>query len=154
MKDILIQEGGRIMPTSKYQSREDLRDLREFNFGSVWKVDDRDISIPQVDKLSSRNTHQERWVVVISNNHENHHPLCPIVTIAPLSSRVDCRRKFDLLLNSATDNVKVDCLCQLKLSQPILKVDLFEHKGEISQEAKEELQILIEDFYGLTYEDE
>ncbi|MBN6205038.1 type II toxin-antitoxin system PemK/MazF family toxin [Ralstonia pickettii] len=140
------------MQEAKYQSRSELHDEREFNFGSVWKVDDRDIGIPQIDKLDSRTLHNERWVVVISNNTENFHPLCPIVTVAPLSHRVDLQRDFDLLLSNTNDNVKVDCLLQLKLSQPILKVDLFENQGEISLEKKEELMVSLEDFYGLTYE--
>ncbi|MBG9769418.1 type II toxin-antitoxin system PemK/MazF family toxin [Bacillus subtilis] len=144
-----------MVPSHKYQSREQLRDNRQFDFGSVWKIDDRDVSIPQTDKIpNSRFVHQERWVVVISNNNENYHPLCPIVTVAPLSHRTDLKRLFDLELLSSKDNVKVDCLLQLKLSQPILKVDLFDYQGDISDDAKEELQILIEDFYGLTYEEE
>ncbi|MEK4721533.1 type II toxin-antitoxin system PemK/MazF family toxin [Priestia sp. FSL W8-0524] len=143
------------MPSSNYNSKSDLRDTREFHFGSVWKVDDRDVSIPQIDKLSStRNVHPERWVVVISNNNENYHPLCPIVTVAPLSHRVDLKRAFDLELSKSNDNVKVDCLLQLKLSQPILKVDLYEEQGEISDDKKVELQVLLEGFYGLSFEDE
>ena len=146
------QGGEQELQEAKDQSKSELRDEREFNFGSVWKVDDRDIGIPQADKLNSRTLHNERWVVVISNNTENHHPLCPIVTVAPLSHRVDLQRPFDLLLSKTNDNVKVNCLLQLKLSQPILKVDLFECQGEISLEKKEELMVSLEDFYGLTYE--
>lgn len=143
------------MPSSSYGSRRDLKDTREFHFGSVWKVDDRDVSIPQSDKISgARNVHDERWVVVISNNKENYHPLCPIVTIAPLSHRVDLKRDFDLELFKNTDNVKMDCLLQLKLSQPILKVDLYEEQGQISDESKVELQVFLEEFYGLSFEED
>lgn len=97
--------------------------------------------------------HQERWVVVISNNNQNYNPVCPIVTVAPLSSRTDLKKKFDLELYNSRDNVKLDSLLQLQLSQPILKVDLFDLQGEISQDAKDELLFLIEDYFGLTYED-
>lgn len=140
------------MRKTEYQSTSELRDEREFNFGSVWKVDDKEVGIPQIDKLNSRNFHEQRWVVVISNNRENYHPLCPIVTVAPLSRRTDLKKPFDLILSKDYDNVKVDCLLQLKLSQPILKVDLFEYQGDISLSKKEELMVLIEDFYGLTYD--
>lgn len=141
------------MPNVKYQTRKELRDKREFNFGSVWKIDDRDVDIPQIDKLDSRTFHNDRWVVVISNNTENFHPLCPVVTVAPLSHRTDLKRPFDLDLFRSRDNTKLDCLLQLKLIQPILKVDLFEFQGEISDSSKEELMVLIEDYYGLTYEE-
>lgn len=141
------------MPNPNYESRKDLFDQREFQFGSVWKIDDRDVAIPQMDKLGQRNLHKDRWVVVISNNNENYHPLCPVVTVAPLSHRVDLKRHYDLELNPVADNVRVPCLLQLKLSQPILKVDLFEEQGQISDEKKEEVQVLLEDFYGLSFEE-
>ena len=67
---------------------------------------------------------------------------------------VDLKRPFDLELYNLKDNVKTDCLLQLKLSQPILKADLYEYQGEISNDAKEELMVLLEDFYGLTYDEE
>jgi mRNA-degrading endonuclease toxin of MazEF toxin-antitoxin module len=142
------------LQSSSYNSRKDLIDERLFEFGSVWKVDDRHVSIPQVDRLDSRKMHKERWVVVVSNNNENFHPLCPIVTVAPLSHRVDLKRLYDLELSPEKDNVAIPCLLQLKLIQPILKVDLYEEQGHISEEAKEELQVLLEDFYGLSFEDE
>jgi mRNA-degrading endonuclease toxin of MazEF toxin-antitoxin module len=141
------------LSSQSYSSRKDLRDEREFHFGSIWKVDDQDVAIPQIDKLGDRTIHQERWVVVISNNSENYHPLCPIVTVAPLSHRTDLKRPFDLELFQSRDNVKLDCLLQLKLSQPILKVDLYENQGEISEEAKTELQVLLDEYYGLILEE-
>lgn len=131
-----ILEGGLILQSTSYRSRRDLKDEREFQFGDVWKVDDRDVSIPQIDKLNSRSIHKERWVVVVSNNSENTHPLCPIVTVAPLSHRTDLKRTLDLDIYRDSDNVKVDCVLQLKLSQPILKVDLFEYQGSISDNVK------------------
>lgn len=149
-----IQGGELILPSPNYNSRRELNDHRKFEFGSVWKVDDREIDIPQIDKLGTRKIHDERWVVVISNNNENYHPLCPIVTVAPLSHRVDLKKSFDLDLDPSKDNVVVPCLLQLKLSQPILKVDLYEEQGSISDDAKEELQVLLEDFYGLSFEEE
>jgi mRNA-degrading endonuclease toxin of MazEF toxin-antitoxin module len=153
MKGLKIQGGELILPSHNYSSRKELKDVREFEFGSVWKIDDRDISIPQADKLGGRLIHQERWVVVISNNNENFHPLCPVVTVAPLSHRTDLKRSFDLELFKDEDKVSVHSLLQLKLCQPILKVDLYEEQGHISDGKKDELQVLIEDFYGLSFEE-
>lgn len=142
------------MSNQTYKNRRDFNDSREFDFGSVWLVDDREVSIPREDKLGGRNFHKERWVVVISNNSENYHPLCPTVTIAPLSHRVDLKRPNDLQLSSSEDNVAVDCLLQLKLSQPIIKRELYECKGDISDAKKVELQVLLEEYYGLVDEEE
>lgn len=142
------------MSSKSYQTRNDFRDSREFTFGSVWKVVDDEVVIPYEDRLGTRKLHAERWVVVISNNEENYHPLCPVVTVAPLSHRVELKRHNDLDLSSQGDSVKVDCLLQLKLSQPIIKKELYDFKGEISDPKKVELQVLLESFYGLTDEEE
>lgn len=140
------------MPSEKYPNRRALYDEREFHFGSVWKVDDREVTIPQVDRTDQRSFHDERWVVVISNSSENYHPLCPIVTVAPLSHRVDLKKKHDLELFKGRDNVKMDCLLQLKLKQPILKKDLYDYNGQIHEDTKDELLVMIEDYYGLSEE--
>ena len=142
------------MPSQTYRNNRDFFDSREFNFGQVWKLDDSEIVIPQIDHLGTRTIHTERWVVVISNNSENYHPLCPIVTVAPLSTRSDLKKLHDLELSKANDNVKEDCLLQLKLAQPILKKELYELKGYISDDKKVELQVLLETFFGLIDEEE
>jgi len=142
------------VPSQTYRNNRDFFDSREFNFGQVWKLDDSEIVIPQIDHLGTRTIHTERWVVVISNNSENYHPLCPIVTVAPLSTRSDLKKLHDLELSKANDNVKEDCLLQLKLAQPILKKELYELKGYISDDKKVELQVLLETFFGLIDEEE
>lgn len=142
------------MPSQTYRNNRDFFDNREFNFGQVWKLDDSEIVIPQIDHLGTRTIHPERWVVVISNNSENYHPLCPIVTVAPLSTRIDLKKMHDLELSKENDNVKDDCLLQLKLGQPILKKELFELKGEISNDKKIELQVLLETYFGLVDEED
>lgn len=142
------------MPSQTYQSNRDFFDDRSFSFGQVWKLDDSEIVIPQTDHLQTRIIHEERWVVVTSNNSENYHPLCPIVTVSPLSTRVDLKKMYDLELDKANDNVKENCLLQLKLTQPILKKELYDLKGEISDDKKVELQVLLESFFGLFDEEE
>lgn len=142
------------MPSQTYQSNRDLFDERNFSFGQVWKLDDNEVVIPQTDHLQTRIIHEERWVVVTSNNSENYHPLCPIVTVSPLSSRVDLKKQYDLELDKENDNVNKNCLLQLKLTQPILKKELYDLKGEISEEKKVELQVLLESFFGLIDEEE
>jgi len=117
-------------------------------------VIDSEIVIPNEDHLGTRKVHVERWVVVVSNNSENYHPLCPVVTVAPLSTRTDLKRMHDLELFSNQDSVKKDCLLQLKLCQPILKKELYNLQGEICQEKKVELQVLLEIFYGLVDEED
>jgi hypothetical protein len=142
------------VPNQTYLSKRDFFDERKFSFGQVWKLNDNEIVIPNEDHLDTRVVHEERWVVVISNNSENYHPLCPIVTVAPLSSRTDLKKLHDLELFSADDKVKKDCLLRLLLSQPILKKELYDLMGEISDLKKVELQVLLETYYGLETEED
>lgn len=137
----------------RFPDRKALIDGRKFNFGDVWIVKDKHITMPQSDHIGKRKYHHKRAVVVISNNNENYHPLCPIVTVAPLSHQVELMKDFDLKLLKEEDNVETDCLLQLKLAQPILKKDLSEFKGTISEGKKVETQVLIEEFFGLIEED-
>lgn len=141
------------MSSRTYLNKREFFDDREFTFGQVWKVKDLEVVIPQEDHLGTRTIHLERWVVVISNNPENYHPLCPIVTVAPLSSRTDLKKLHDLQLNKAEDNVEKDCLLQLKLAQPILKKELYDFQGDISDNRKIDLQVLLETYFGLTAEE-
>lgn len=134
---------------SKYISREQLIDRREFRFGEIYLLDDELINLPKTDRLGIRRLHDDRWVVVISNNDENMHPLAPTVTVAPLSHRVDLKREFDLEVFAESDSVEQDSLIMLKQMQPVCKVDLREYKGEISDNKKEQLLALLELYYGL-----
>ncbi|WP_338826257.1 hypothetical protein MTBGP_09500 [Moorella thermoacetica] len=124
----------------QYKSRRELIDNREFQIGEIYLINDGHISIPQADRLKGgRKYHHLRPVVIIHNNEENINPLCPTVMIAPLSSRTDLKRPFDLPIFKDTDGVEEDCLIQLNLSQPVLKVDLSDCLGQISMDKIKEL---------------
>lgn len=132
-----------------YSSNKEFIDSRSFRFGDLFIVDDSLVSIPQSDRIPGcRTIHPERWVVVVSNNSENHHPLCPVVTVIPLSHRTDLKRLYDVELFCDKDNVKVNCLTQTKLMQPMLKKDLGKHKGTISPDKQAELYMAISNVFG------
>lgn len=125
---------------SAYKSRKDIIDEREFHIGEIYKINDQLISLPAIDRLEKdRLIHEERWVVVVHSYEENINPLCPVVTVAPLSHRIDLKRPYDLPVFKDQDDVKTDSLVQLKLLQPVLKVDLGEFIGSLSEEKIEEM---------------
>ena len=124
----------------KYSSKSDLIDNREFELGQIWLINDEFLAIPQADRIeNSRQAHEKRAVVIVQNNDQNYNKMCPIITVAPLSHRVDLKRKYDVELSAAKDNVLQDSVAQLPLSQPVLKVDLNELKGTISTEKMAEI---------------
>ncbi|OPX89437.1 MAG: PemK-like protein [Pelotomaculum sp. PtaB.Bin104] len=135
---------------TKYAKRRELYDRREFRFGQIYIIDDELINLPASDRIGKRVTHHDRWVVVVSNNDENIQMLAPTVTVAPLSHRTDLKREFDLEIFKDSDCVKDDSLIILKAMQPVCKVDLRDHQGEISNDKKEELLALIQLYYGLS----
>lgn len=122
----------------------------QFEFGSVWIVSDREIKLPSSDRTGKRNYHRNRWVVVVSNDENNHNPIYPTVLVAPCSHQLQHRKPHDVLLHPSTDNVKVDCMTMISQIQPILKSDLVEYKGLISESARQELISSIMDYFGIT----
>ena len=134
--------GGELMPhqTTKYSKKAELIDDREFELGQIWLRKDELLTIPQADRIKNgRKMHEIRAVVITQNNEQNYNKMCPIITVAPLSHRIDLKRKYDVELSSANDNVDCDCIVQIPLCQPVLKIDLEEMKGIISTEKMAEI---------------
>ena len=122
--------------SAPYHSEADLVDYRKFNFGELWLIEDGLINIPDADRLGNRVTHNKRAVVIIDNSSQNYSPFIPVINAAPISSRIDCSRLFDIILSKDTDEVKTDSLLRLTLAQPFLKKDLERKAGEISDNSK------------------
>lgn len=134
----------------QYSSISDLADGRVFEFGQIYLISDELLTIPDADRVTSgRDLKPIRPVIIVSNNSQNYNPVCPIVTVAPLSSRVDLYRPNDLELFAGQDGVVRDCILRYSLCQPVLKKDIGDCKGEISVGKKQELLAIIEGFYGL-----
>jgi len=133
--------------------RDSFYDDREFEFGSVWTTPDEVVTIPDADRDGTRNMHQSRIVLVVSNNRSNTDPLTPIVSVVLLSHRVDCQRYGDVVLTPERDGIRYPSIARTRLIQPILKVDLNRCVGNISEEACEELLVAIEDYFGLHVEE-
>ncbi|WP_434510414.1 type II toxin-antitoxin system PemK/MazF family toxin [Desulfitobacterium sp. AusDCA] len=134
--------------------RDSLIDTREFEFGQVWTVNDELVSIPDADRIDERILHNARIVLIVSNNSGNTDPLNPIVTVAPLSHRVDCIKFTDIELYAQRDNLKYDSIVRLRLAQPVLKADLIKCLGLISMDGKGEVLIGLEEYFGLLVEEE
>lgn len=129
--------------------RESLLDVREFEFGQVWTVSDELISIPDADRIGERDLHQYRSVLIVSNHSGNSNPLLPVVTVAPLSHRVELMKKGDVELEAQRDNLRVDSIVRLRLMQPVLKADIVNHVATISDDGKEDILNTIEEFFSL-----
>lgn len=125
----------------RYRDRSQLVDTRIFRFGEIWLVEDSLISIPDGDYTEhpGRNLHSIRPVMIVQNNQNNVDPFSHTISIAPLSSKVEYKQRFDVLLTSARDGVEKDSLVRLWLAQPVLKVDLEHCVCVISEEAMAEV---------------
>lgn len=134
----------------KMSSWNEFLDTRQFEFGSVWLIRDEEIKFPKEERLGIRKMRERRWVVVVSNCSENHHPLCPTVTVAPLTTRTDKMMPMDIPLKAKIDNVAEDCIIKLKQMQPVLKIDLFDCKGLISETSRDELLSTLYLYFGFS----
>lgn len=140
--------------TPEYNARVKMFDKRTFQFGQVWKIKDPLISIPDADRLlHGRNLHKDRYVIIAQNNEENLLPMVTCITIIPLSSRVDLKRKYDVILSPNVDSVKVESMAKTSLIQPVLKKDLDECLGSISKEKMAEVIDALLERLGLSPED-
>jgi len=138
-----------------YSIRMDLKIDTEFAFGEIWKVRDELIRLLPNDRIEGkRNFHRCRTVIIAQNCLENNDEESLMIEIAPLSSTIEYLQKFDVLLFPDEEGIKKDgvkrkCMAQIQLSQPILKKDLFEKVGEISQEKKEEIAAIKLNLLGI-----
>lgn len=149
---------GGLWMVDKYQNFEALEDDREFCFGDVWKVRDELISFPRADRVEGkRNIHFCRLVLITQNCDENNNKYSPIIQVAPLSTTVQFQGKFDILLHKNIDIFDTNAeqsMIELQLEQPMLKKDLFEKVGYISEEKMYEIIALKSELMGLDLNEE
>ncbi|MDI6706672.1 MAG: type II toxin-antitoxin system PemK/MazF family toxin [Bacillota bacterium] len=125
-----------------YKNSSELIDERCFQIGEIYFIKDELVSIPDADRVENgRDIHEGRRVVIIHNHEQNNNKLCPIVTIAPFSHRIDLKRPHDLIvtLEDVEGGLKVDSLIRLSLMQPVLKIDMERCIGSLKDYKVEEL---------------
>lgn len=137
------QKGPNMVKT--YSSRDDLKDSREFSLGEIWKLRDELLTLLPTDRMAGqRKIYPSRTVVVVQNCLENNDEETLIIEVAPLTTTTRFMKRFDVLLHPNEDGNKRDdvrevCMAQIHLSQPMLKKDMYEKVGEISEEKKDEI---------------
>jgi len=133
-----------------------LYDIRAFEVGQVYYIDDELISIPEADRtIHPRKTHHGRRVVIAHNNYLNTDPTWPLIHVAPLSHRVDLMRETDIEVTTDRKDgnaVTVNSIIMLSLVQPVLKVDLRECVGKLSRDKIVEMLSLQEEMLVGTLE--
>src|SRR5690606_3733758 len=124
-------------------------DTRQFEFGSVWLIRDEEIKFPKEERLGIRKLRERRWVVVVSNCSENHHPLCPTVTVAPLTTRTDKMMPMDIPLKAKIDNVAEDFISNLYHVQLVVNSVFCDCQDRISERASDELLPTLDPYFGI-----
>lgn len=136
----------------KYDNFNAIEDDRSFAFGEIWKVRDCLVSLLPTDRVNVvRTIHPCRLVVITQNCDENDNKYFPIIRVAPLASNTRYLQKFDIKLIKDIDaqGINKDCMIQMHLEQPMLKVDLFEKVGYISEDKEFEVIALEAELIGL-----
>jgi len=94
--------------------------------GEVYLVKETAIQFPK-ERLPGApppRRHQQRPVVILQCDEDNHDPTYPIVLVAPLSSRVDLKGRQDFLVRAGEAGLRTDSIVMLGLLQPVLRQDL------------------------------
>ena len=137
---------------NKYQNFHVIEDDRSFIFGEIWKVRDELVSLLPTDRVNvNRTIHPCRLVVVTQSCMENSNKFFPIIRVAPLASDIRYKQKFDIELQKGIDATGIDktCMIQMQLEQPMLKKDLYEKIGEISEDKEYEVTVIQSELIGL-----
>ncbi len=100
---------------------------RNISRGEIYWVRDEIIVLPK-NRLpkQKREFHERRPVLILQTDIDNQDISYVMVLVAPLSSRTDLKDDKDIQLHKGQSSLDNDCLVQLGLIQPILKIDLAE----------------------------
>ena len=136
-----------------YMNPNELIDERCFEIGQIYYIKDSLIDMPNTDRLinGGRKIHEGRMVVIAHNNDENHNKMFPVITVAPLSHRIDLKRPFDLPvnINDVDGELKYDSLIMMYLIQPVCKVDLERCVGVLKEPKTEEMLAIQIEMLGI-----
>lgn len=122
---------------------------RVFEAGGIYYVNDKLISLPESDRIKSRNYHEGRPLVVLQNDNANSNEAVPLITVAPVSSVQKYKKASDLPLKPKVDDVNTDSLLMVGLLQPILKIDVERKIGDISDEKLKQALFIIGEKFGI-----
>lgn len=120
-----------------------LGDEHLFYFGEVYTIKDELISFIPRDK-SQVDPDKTRYVVVLQNDRECNDPGYPILTVAPITSKVEGQTKQCLLIEPGEADLPKPSLIKAGLIQPIAKDHLRRRQGRLKADT-------IKKLYGLLY---
>lgn len=120
-------------------------------FGEVYLVNDRLVSIPDADRVQDgRSFHETRRVVIVQNNTNTNYTTFPVVLVAPLTSRIETKRRYDIeLFPEEEEAINKPVLIRLGLIQPILRADLGECLGTLTRPKQAEIMQAIKEIFGI-----
>ena len=100
----------------------------------VFSVPDDLIDFPEQKLGQKRQKHEKRFVIVLQNDKDNGDPSIRIVTVAPLSTKLEHHRLDYRLHKKNHSFLREDSYIRIRHIQPVLKIDLKTKWGNISQE--------------------
>jgi mRNA interferase MazF len=100
--------------------------------GGVYLLRDDSISLPDSDPSGNRTKHNFRTVILLSNQNICNSSACPVVTIAPLSSKLNPRAETDLIIARTPENgLDRDSRVMFGYIQPICKDEFDRQIGRL-----------------------
>lgn len=107
------------------------QEIQQFD---IFTTADDSIVFPEQRLGQKREKHQRRFVIVLQNDKDNGDPSIRIVTVAPLSTKLEHHRLDYRLHKKNHSFLREDSYIRIRHIQPVLKIDLKTKWGNISQE--------------------
>jgi mRNA-degrading endonuclease toxin of MazEF toxin-antitoxin module len=105
---------------------------------TVVTVTDKKLSFPH--NLLNRKVHDRRFAAVLSNDQICASSGHPLIVVVPMTHSTDTQSETDVLISRTRSNgLETDSLAQLHLIQPLLKTDVIDKRGVLSNEDWESL---------------
>jgi len=114
--------------------------------GEVWTTKDKPL-LP--DGSTMEKISDPRCVVIILDDEDAYDPRFPDIRVAPISTEIEYACNHDLILSADENPLKKRIMIELWNSQPMLKMNLGEFLGKLSESVIDKLVRLDQNLWGM-----
>lgn len=106
---------------------------QNFEFGQIYLIKDEAIMFPD-NRKRKPNPNKVRPALILDVDEEFDHTNNAIVTIAPISTKLDYKRTFDIDIEKGKSNLHESSLVRVGCLQGVMKRDLGKCLGKVDDE--------------------
>lgn len=100
-----------------------------YEFGQIYTVKDQHILYPD-NRKRRRKFGKNRPVLILDYSEEKDYSVNPLITIAPISTKIDYKKQYDIDIEQGTCALFEKSLVRVGCLQSVLKSDLCDFFGD------------------------